>query len=248
MPAVPERLPRLTPKKRTKKRRALGLYRAFGLRSQPSWDYRRPGGRRWRASCFYAPSQLLRLSSRRRSMEIYMGIRIAVSYAAAGGALAVAVALAASSGDAYAQANVLKECGSQYQAAKAANELGGQSWQEFLKACRGRLAEQAKPSEEKPAEAKPAEAKPETPPPAAAESKPTPPPATEAKPAEPTPPPAAEATPKPATDPKAAARERQKKCSEEWKAKKAELKKAGSKITWPKYWSECNKRLKAAGE
>jgi hypothetical protein len=29
---------------------------------------------------------------------------------------------------------------------------------------------------------------------------------------------------------------------------KAELKKAGSKITWPKYWSECNKRLKAAGE
>ncbi|QGM93573.1 hypothetical protein F7D13_05780 [Methylocystis rosea] len=174
-------------------------------------------------------------------MEIYMGIRIAVSYAAAGGALAVAVALAASSGDAYAQANVLKECGSQYQAAKAANELGGQSWQEFLKACRGRLAEQTKP----------ADAKPETPPPAAAESKPTPPPVTETKPVEPTPPPAAtEATPspKPATDPKTATRERQKKCSEEWKAKKAELKKAGSKITWPKYWSECNKRLKAAGE
>jgi outer membrane biosynthesis protein TonB len=174
-------------------------------------------------------------------MEIYMGIRIAVSYAAAGGALAVAVALAASSGDAYAQANVLKECGSQYQAAKAANELGGQSWQEFLKACRGRLAEQTKP----------AEAKPETPPPAAAESKPTPPPVTETKPVEPTPPPAAtEATPspKPATDPKTATRERQKKCAAEWKTKKAELKKAGSKITWPKYWSECNKRLKAAGE
>ncbi|MBG0794402.1 hypothetical protein IYY11_13655 [Methylocystis sp. H62] len=170
-----------------------------------------------------------------------MGIRIAVSYAAAGGALAVAVALAASSGDAYAQANVLKECGSQYQAAKAANELGGQSWQEFLKACRGRLAEQTKP----------AEAKPETPPPAAAESKPTPPPVTETKPVEPTPPPAAtEATPspKPATDPKTATRERQKKCAAEWKEKKAELKKAGSKITWPKYWSECNKRLKAAGE
>ena len=176
-----------------------------------------------------------------------MGIRIAVSYAAAGGALAVAVALAASSGDAYAQANVLKECGSQYQAAKAANELGGQSWQEFLKACRGRLAEQAS----RRGSAKPAEAKPETPPPAAAESKPTPPPVTETKPVEPTPPPAAtEATPspKPATDPKTATRERQKKCAAEWKEKKAELKKAGSKITWPKYWSECNKRLKAAGE
>ncbi|HEY8125344.1 MAG TPA: hypothetical protein VIF88_07990 [Methylocystis sp.] len=178
-----------------------------------------------------------------------MGIRIAVSYAAAG-AVAVAVALAASSGDAYAQANVLKECGSQYQAAKAANELGGQSWQEFLKACRGRLAEQAAPAEAKPAEAKPAEAKPESPPPAAAESKPTPPPATEAKPVTPPPPAATEATPSPkaATEPKTATRERQKKCGEEWKAKKAELKKAGSKITWPKYWSECNKRLKAAGE
>jgi len=61
---------------------------------------------------------------------------------------------------------------------------------------------------------------------------------------------ATEATPspKPATDPKTATRERQKKCAAEWKEKKAELKKAGSKITWPKYWSECNKRLKAAGE
>ncbi|WP_246716772.1 MULTISPECIES: hypothetical protein [unclassified Methylocystis] len=180
-----------------------------------------------------------------------MGIRIAVSYAAAGGALAVAVALAASSGDAYAQANVLKECGSQYQAAKAANELGGQSWQEFLKACRGRLAEQTKPAEAKPETPPPAaaETKP-TPPPAAVESTPTPPPATEAKPVEPTPPAATEATPspKPATDSKTATRERQKKCAAEWKAKKAELKKAGSKITWPKYWSECNKRLKAAGE
>lgn len=186
-----------------------------------------------------------------------MGIRIAVSHAAAG-ALAVAVAVAAGSGDAYAQANVLRECGSQYQAAKAANELGGQSWQEFLKACRARLAEQAKPGEEKPAEAaKPAETKPAEPPPAAAES--TPPPASEAPPAEPPPPaeakpveppPAAEVAPapKPAADTKAAVRERQKKCSAEWKSTKRELKKADPKITWPKFWSECNKRLKAAGE
>jgi outer membrane biosynthesis protein TonB len=179
-------------------------------------------------------------------MEIYMGIRIAVSNAAAG-ALAVAVAMAAGSGAAFAQANVLKECGSQYQAAKAANELGGQSWQEFLKACRARLAEQAKPAESKPAEA----------PPPAAESKPTPPPATEAKPAEPTPPPATEAkpveppaatTPPAKPDTKSTMREREKKCGAEWKSTSRELKKTNPKITWPKFWSECNKRLKAAGE
>ncbi len=176
---------------------------------------------------------------------------IAVSHAAAG-LFALAAGVVAGSEAAYAQANVLKECGSQYQAAKAANELAGQSWQDFLKACRARLAEQAKPAEEQPAEAKPAEAKPETPPPAAAEAPPA------AKPAEPAPPPVTEAKPpkeapakeaaKPAADSQTALRERQKKCAAEWKTKKAELKKAGSKMTWPKYWSDCNKRLKAAGE
>ena len=44
-----------------------------------------------------------------------------------------------------------------------------------------------------------------------------------------------------------AARERQKKCAAEWKEAKA-----GGKVekdaTWPKYWSACNKRLKAASK
>ena len=44
-----------------------------------------------------------------------------------------------------------------------------------------------------------------------------------------------------------AARERQKKCAAEWKDAKA-----GGKVekdaTWPKYWSACNKRLKAAAK
>ena len=44
-----------------------------------------------------------------------------------------------------------------------------------------------------------------------------------------------------------AARERQKKCAAEWKEAKA-----GGKVekgtTWPKYWSDCNKRLKAAAK
>ncbi len=80
-----------------------------------------------------------------------MSIRL-VSYAAVG-ALAVGLAVAAA-GEAKAQANVLKECGTQYQAAKAANELKGQSWQDFLKACRVRLSEQ--PAETAPAAAAPA--------------------------------------------------------------------------------------------
>ena len=65
-----------------------------------------------------------------------MSIRLAISTAAAGVfALGLAVAIP---GEALAQANILKECGSEYQAAKAANQLNGQSWQEYLKACRAR--------------------------------------------------------------------------------------------------------------
>ena len=44
-----------------------------------------------------------------------------------------------------------------------------------------------------------------------------------------------------------AARERQKKCAAEWK----ETKTAGKTekgATWPKFWSDCNKRLKAAAK
>lgn len=62
-----------------------------------------------------------------------------------------------------------------------------------------------------------------------------------------TPAPATTAKPKKSPSPAVAAmRERQKKCGAEWKA----AKKAGKiekGMTWPKYWSACNKRLKAAG-
>ena len=44
----------------------------------------------------------------------------------------------------------------------------------------------------------------------------------------------------------AAMRERQKKCGAQWKEDKAAGKVAKGQ-TWPKYWSACNKRLKAAG-
>jgi hypothetical protein len=44
-----------------------------------------------------------------------------------------------------------------------------------------------------------------------------------------------------------AARERQKKCGVEWKEAKA-TGKAEKDVTWPKFWSACNKRLKAAAK
>jgi hypothetical protein len=164
--------------------------------------------------------------------EIYMVIRLVVSRAAVGlVAMGLGVAV---SGEAFAQANVLKECGSRYQAKKAANELGGQSWQEFLKECRATLTE-APAAEAKPAESAPAEvAKPAEP----AKPAETAAPAETAKPAE---------AAKPA-DARAATQARQKKCAAEWKAQKAELLKNDKKLTWPKYWSACNKRLKEAGE
>lgn len=191
-------------------------------------------------------------SSRLPSRENCMSIRLAVSYAAAG-AFAACLVVAAS-GEAQAQANVLRECGAKYQAAKAANELGGKSWQDFLKECRASLAEQ--PKTEAPA-AEPAKqeapkvesAKPEPAKPEPAKSEPvktepakTEPPKAEAPAA---PAPAAE-TPKPAA--KTTTAQRQKQCAAEWKAQKAELVKNDPKLKWPKFWSACNKRLKEGGQ
>ncbi len=51
---------------------------------------------------------------------------------------------------------------------------------------------------------------------------------------------------KPPTAAQTAARERQKKCGAEWKEAKA-AGKVEKTMTWPKYWSACNKRLKTAG-
>jgi hypothetical protein len=48
----------------------------------------------------------------------------------------------------------------------------------------------------------------------------------------------------PATGGRAAALERQRKCGAEWKEAKA-AGKVEKGMTWPKYWSACNTRLKA---
>ena len=44
-----------------------------------------------------------------------------------------------------------------------------------------------------------------------------------------------------------AAREQQKKCAAEWKEAKA-ANKVEKGATWPKFWSDCNKRLKSASK
>lgn len=51
------------------------------------------------------------------------------------------------------------------------------------------------------------------------------------------------ATKKPPTPGQIAFRERQRKCAAEWKEAKEKGTTGG--LTWPKFWSACNKRLKA---
>jgi hypothetical protein len=51
---------------------------------------------------------------------------------------------------------------------------------------------------------------------------------------------------KPPSGGQKAMRERQRTCGSEWKAAKA-AGKVEKGMTWPKYWSACNKRLKTAG-
>jgi hypothetical protein len=40
---------------------------------------------------------------------------------------------------------------------------------------------------------------------------------------------------------------RQKQCGAEWKATKATLITQTPGLTWPKYWSQCNTRIKTTG-
>jgi hypothetical protein len=163
------------------------------------------------------------------------------------------------SGVANAQAKLLTECSTKYQATRAANELKGQSWQDFLKACRARVAEQPAPAQApgapRPAPAPTVESTPTPAPAPVAAPAPVPIPASPSKPtaenpaSEPAPMTAPGVAPaKPATEGKAAKRSRQKWCATEWKAQKGELKKGSLPLKWPQYWNECDKRLKAAGQ
>jgi hypothetical protein len=124
-----------------------------------------------------------------------------------------------------ASAATMKECAAQWQKAKADNKTGGKTYKEFSKDCMAG-----------PAAAAPAAA----PAPAASTA------ATTAKPAS-KPAAAATSTEKKPSPAQEAMYARERACGAEWKEAKAAGKvKAGMK--WPQYWSECNKRMKAAGK
>jgi hypothetical protein len=120
--------------------------------------------------------------------------------------------------------SVMKICGDQWKAAKAAGTTGGKTWPEFLSQCRTDQKGAAAPAAAAPAAAAPAPA-PVAPAPTAA-----------------APQPAAPA----ATGGRAAHNARMRECGAEWKQAKANNQTNGLK--WPQYWHECNVRLKAAGK
>lgn len=144
------------------------------------------------------------------------------------GSVFFALAVFAGAASANAQADVMKACGAEWQKLKADNQVKpGQTWKTYLAECR---------------KAKAADAADEATPPEPTKASAAP--ATAAKPAATATPAAGE---KALTPGQSAARERIKKCGAEWTAAKEAGKiKAGQK--WPQYWSDCNKRLKAAGQ
>jgi len=167
-------------------------------------------------------------------------------------AAAPAAPAAAAAAPAETHVSVQKECGSEYQAAKAAGSLNGQTWQQFLQACRARHAAPAAaaPAPAPAAPAAPAATAPVTPAPVATPAPaaaPTAPAKPAAAPAEAPAGAATTKTGKPISPGTQAFIEREKQCGAEWRAQKAAILKANPKAKWPSFLSECNKRLKAQG-
>lgn len=140
------------------------------------------------------------------------------------------------SAPAEAQQKTAKACADEWKANKEANQANKITEKAYVAKCRADSAATAAP-------AKPAAA----PAPTAAAPAPAAAPAAEpaAKPAAAAPAPAKPVAAAP-TGGKAGEVSRIKACGADWKADKAAGKvPAGQK--WPQYWSECNKRKKAAG-
>ena len=133
---------------------------------------------------------------------------------------------------------VMQQCGQQYQAAKSAGTLAGMSWKQFRTDCAAKLKAQ-------PASMAPAAAAPATPAPAAAANPLKP---DTAAPAASSTTAATPAKAPAATGGRAAMLARERQCGAEWKAQKVTLVAQTPGLTWPKYWSQCNTRLKAAGQ
>ena len=190
-------------------------------------------------------------------------------FRAAGPALALVVALGCSfaAPAAFAQ-SVMQQCGQQYQAAKAANTLNGMTWNQFRSDCSARLkatpasAPAATPTAPAPVTAatpanplKPMAAAPApapAPKPTVAKTMPATPPAATPAAAPAATPAAPAATTTAAGKPMSAGRTafvaRERQCGSEWRANKVTLVAQTPGLTWPKYLSSCNTRLKAAGQ
>ncbi len=138
-----------------------------------------------------------------------------------------------------AETTDLQTCATQYQAAKADNKLNGQAWQDFFTDCKAKISAAA-PKSEAPEATAPAASAPKT------ESEKAEAPKAEATPAQPAV--GANSHVQPAKDDKAAMPAHEKKCRAEWKAEAPKLKKKDSKITWNKYWKQCDARLSGATE
>jgi hypothetical protein len=127
--------------------------------------------------------------------------------------------LAFSATPSFAQKKTIKACQEEWRANKAANEAAKIAEKAFVAKCRAEA--------EKPAATTAPTAAPAAPAAPAATAKPTP------------------AAKKPA-DGRQAEYARERACGADWKADKA-AGKIPAGMTWPKFWSDCNKRKKAAG-
>jgi hypothetical protein len=111
--------------------------------------------------------------------------------------------------------NAMQVCGAKYQADKKAGKVpAGQTWNQYLAACRGGMKSAAATT-----------------------------PAPAARPATVTRTTTTSTTAKAPSANQLAARDRQKQCGQMWKADKAAGKIPAGQ-TWPKYWSQCNTKLK----
>ena len=134
---------------------------------------------------------------------------------------------------------VMQQCSTKYQAAKLVDP--SVTWANFLPACRADLKTTPAAATAAPV-VKPTVTAPVAPvavaPPVVNPLKPT-------VTATPVTPPVATT---PVTGGRGAEQSRQKTCGAEWRANKVALKAQTPGITWPKYWHECNMRMKAAGQ
>jgi hypothetical protein len=129
---------------------------------------------------------------------------------------------------AHAQQSRLKACAEEWKGLKAANQTQGKTYRQFTKECLSRASAAA------PSAATPSAATVDAPK-ARGKGKAAKDEAAAAQPGVPA-----------AKSGRQAAAERRRACGAEWKGEK-EAGKVATGMTWPKYWSACNKRKKAEG-